>query len=233
MRWIGAVSWHTALTTWRLLSTPRASCCLTSLRWRKCGIDKWRGVSARDPRVSRHLLPRDYNSDADKFLTCMDPEFQVTDTQMWADYKTEDEDNTDMQVRDADQRVSALNQDARKAQYEADTLALARDLAQVGAVYKQVVKSENAARCERILHLRSQNTIGAALVQEWMCQNCAFLGGNMKEQVACLEKAGCQCFSAVFLEATVENTLHAACLQPCGRSSWCATRTLRSFAGWT
>ena len=90
-----------------------------------------------------------------------------------------------------DEKVQSLTADARRAQYEADTLSLARDVAQIGHLYREVVKTEQALRTEKITHLRGQNCIGAALVAEFMANNMAVHGGNCKEQLSLAERARC------------------------------------------
>ena len=113
----------------------------------------------------------------------------MEDSAIYVDHKPAEAD-TSARMREADEKVSLLNQDARRAQYEADTLSLARDIAQVGNLFRQVSKTEHAIRTEKILHLRNQNVIGASLVADWMANHMHVQGGNMKEQAAMLEKVG-------------------------------------------
>ena len=98
------------------------------------------------------------------------------------------EDKSKTKFDKADAQVTALAADARKAQYEADTLALARDVAQIGQLHRQVLKTESAARTELVLHLRSQNTIGASLISDWMMNNMAVQSGLAKEMVSALDR---------------------------------------------
>eukprot|EP00435_Cladocopium_sp_Y103_P045911 s221_g13.t1 len=95
------------------------------------------------------------------------------------------------------------HQDARRAQYEADTLCLARDLAQVGSIYKEVEKTEHAKRTEKLVHLRAQNTIGAAIVSEFMGQNMAVMSGVIKEQLAAIDRECAQLLSGDQLPTAV------------------------------
>ncbi|CAL1172840.1 unnamed protein product [Cladocopium goreaui] len=97
-------------------------------------------------------------------------------------------DTTKEKVEQADQKLQALSAESRKAQFQADSLALARDLAQVGNVYRDVVKSENSIRQERIMHLRGQNCIGAALVADYMSLNMAVHAGSLKEQISLADR---------------------------------------------
>lgn len=122
----------------------------------------------------------------------MDDSFQVEQTSLWMEYApTETEPKTiQTTVESVDQQVQALTADARKAQFEADCLALARDLAQVGQLFKEQAKSDQAARVERVTHLRGQNCIGAALVAEHMSANMAVHAGPSKDQVSVAERVG-------------------------------------------
>ena len=90
-----------------------------------------------------------------------------------------------------DAQVSVLTKESRQAQWDADKLALARDLAQVGTLYKQHEKNEKGKRLERISHLRSQNTIGAAIVSEFMDNNMAVRSGVIKDQTNVADRVWC------------------------------------------
>ena len=147
-------------------------------------------------------LLRDYVSDADQYIGCLDNEFKVEETSIYTDHAPDEPDLAMAKLRQADERVSLLNKDARKAQYDADTLSLARDIAQVGNLFRQVAKTESAARAEKLLHLRNQNVIGAGLVAEWMSNHMHVQAGNLKEQGVAIEKASfCRatCFKVKYM----------------------------------
>ena len=132
--------------------------------------------------------PRDYTGEADSLLGTLNPAFDVKESQIFLDNAPEVPDPVQKRMEFADERVNVLNQDARKAQFEADTLCLARDLAQIGSIYKEVEKTEHAKRTEKLVHLRAQNTIGAAIVSEFMGQNMAVMSGVLKEQLAAIDR---------------------------------------------
>ena len=126
-------------------------------------------------------------------LGTLNPAFDVKESQIFLDNAPEVPDPVQKRMEFADERVNVLNQDARKAQFEADTLCLARDLAQIGSIYKEVEKTEHAKRTEKLVHLRAQNTIGAAIVSEFMGQNMAVMSGVLKEQLAAIDRVwGCE-----------------------------------------
>lgn len=131
---------------------------------------------------------RDFHSDADSSIGCMEPSWTPQSTSLYQELMPVLEDKSKTKFDKADAQVTALAADARKAQYEADTLALARDVAQIGQLHRQVLKTESAARTELVLHLRSQNTIGASLVSDWMMNNMAVQSGLAKEMVSALDR---------------------------------------------
>ena len=133
---------------------------------------------------------RGFTTEADTFVKTLDPQFKIEETIMFTEVAPKKIDTTKEKVEQADQKLQALSAESRKAQFQADSLALARDLAQVGNVYRDVVKSENSIRQERIMHLRGQNCIGAALVADYMSLNMAVRAGSLKEQISLADRAG-------------------------------------------
>ena len=126
---------------------------------------------------------RDYNSEAEGFIGTLDNHFVMEQTTMYTENAPVNKDVTKEKLDKADESIATLTCDARKAQYEADQLALARDVAQIGALYKEVVKTEAAIRTERITHLRGQNCIGASVVADHMNANMAVYSGTPQEQL--------------------------------------------------
>lgn len=138
--------------------------------------------------AGNHL--RDFNTDLDTFLTALDPAFSVEDTTIYQEHveSVKEEDKPNQVSSMVDEKVSQLAADARRAQYDADSLALARDVAQVSNIHKALCKSEQAARNERLSHLRTQNTIGAALVADWMSSNMSVHSGTSKEMLGVIDR---------------------------------------------
>ncbi|CAK9077267.1 unnamed protein product [Durusdinium trenchii] len=104
---------------------------------------------------------QDYMSDAETALEVLDPQFNPEETTMFKEHKPEEVDAVKEQVAQCDAQVSVLNQDARKAQFEADCLALARDLAQVASLYKVIEKGERGRRSDKD---REQNTFNGCQI---------------------------------------------------------------------
>ena len=118
-------------------------------------------------------------------------------TTLYTEHAPTPKDEIKEKVMIVDEKVQSLTADARRAQYEADNLSLARDIAQIGHLYREVAKTEHALRTERISHLRGQNCIGAALVADFMSNNMAVHGGNCRDQMSLAERA--RCFKSMLL----------------------------------
>lgn len=131
---------------------------------------------------------RDYNDEIQTYLTCLEGNFVFTSTTLYTENVQKVEDTTNQQVQQADQKVTQLTADARRVQFEADSLALARDVAQISQIHKETVKTEQAARQEKIVHLRGQNVIGASIVAEFMSQNMSVHGSNPRDLIATVER---------------------------------------------
>lgn len=134
---------------------------------------------------------RDYITDADAALESLDPAFSPEDTSIFIEHKPLEIDPVQKQLALVDAQVSVLTKESRQAQWDADKLALARDLAQIGSLYKQHEKNEKGKRLERIGHIRSQNTIGAAIISEYMDNNMAVHCGIVKDQTNVANRVWC------------------------------------------
>lgn len=93
------------------------------------------------------------------------------------------------QLAAADEQINKLGQDARKALWETDQLKLARDLAMLGRLHNDVLKTERSRRLGKITHLRQQNIVGAGLVTHFMDENCSFITGVQRDLEAALNQA--------------------------------------------
>ena len=133
---------------------------------------------------------RDYTEEMNSLLGCMEPEFRPESTSMYTEALPEVADAGQELVAEADQKLASYEDSARQAQFESDTLALARDVAQLGQLFREMQRSEQARRTEKILHARAQNTIGAAVVADWMAAHSAVIAGQVKEQLAAVDRAG-------------------------------------------
>ncbi|CAJ1344536.1 unnamed protein product [Effrenium voratum] len=126
------------------------------------------------------LDTRDFHSEANDMLAIKDPAFQPNDLAMWSENAPVIQQEATA-LKQADETLSKLNKDARKAAWEMDTLRLARDIAQLGKLYAAEVKSERAMRAQKVLHLKNQNTIGASLVSAFMSQGLVHRSGKQAE----------------------------------------------------
>ena len=119
----------------------------------------------------------------------MDPCFEIEDTQLWQEYapqkKTEEKAFTQI-----GSKLSQLDQDSRKIQWERDTLSLARDAATLGQLFQAESKSDRARKSNRLLHVKAQNRLGANLVSAFPEKNAIFRAGNQGQLEGELDKAG-------------------------------------------
>ena len=126
-------------------------------------------------------------------LTVLDENWDLKETMMFTD-RCPQVATTGTREREricqADQEATQLSRDARRAQWDADCLSLARDVAMLGSLYKEVSKSEQAARTSKILHLKNQNTIGASIVKDFMQRYESIHSGPPRDQATLIEQAG-------------------------------------------
>ena len=134
-----------------------------------------------------HAL-RDFNAEVDNLLTCLDPNFQIEQMSLWVENAPKVEEQLVAHMAMTDEKVSALQLESRKSQFQSDQLTLARDVAQLGCLWKAVAKSEAASRTEQVLHLKHQNSIGAGIVSQFMEMNLAVHSGSVKEQLAIIDR---------------------------------------------
>ena len=125
----------------------------------------------------------------DGYLAVLDDGFRIEETNLWLENVPKPKETVSTKVAATDATVDNLTLNARKAQFDADCLSLARDAAQLGQLMKAVSSSEQAARTEKVMHLRHQNSIGAGIVAEHMASHVAVHSGNIKDQVALIDRA--------------------------------------------
>lgn len=137
-------------------------------------------------------LSRDFNDEINEVLSIKDPGFKASFLQVWCENLPAPKE-TERAFTAAEAQIDQLNQDARKAAWERDTLLLAKDVASLGRLYQQEVRSERSKRTQRILHIRSQNCIGASVVDNFMKTSMSFQHGKPNEPLAWADKVGgCQ-----------------------------------------
>lgn len=134
---------------------------------------------------------RDFHSEADEALSIKDTAFQPQLVSFWQENAAPAK--SDAAFSKADAALTTLNQSAREAAWQRDNLVLARDLALLGQLMQDETKSQRSERQQRILHVRSQNLIGASIVNNFMTTNAAFFSGTAHEITSRLDKAEFSC----------------------------------------
>lgn len=117
--------------------------------------------------ISLNDMPRDFMDEVQDALAVQDPHFELRDSCMWQEHAVEPKvDKTALLA--ADKQLACLNEDARRRAWEHDQLLLARDVAAISRMMESVEKSIRSQRTQRIMHLRSENTIGASIVSNYL-----------------------------------------------------------------
>ena len=135
------------------------------------------------------LTPRDYHEELKGALLVLDPGFQYEELAMWKEHAPTAKPMDSNQLAQADTKIDQLVQTQNKLSFDADCLALARDAAQLAAMYREEQKTDRAARLARVLHLKQQNQIGSNLTMDFMMKKCHHVAGPQTDLHAALDKA--------------------------------------------
>ena len=138
--------------------------------------------------VSCVPLNRDFHNEVSEVITIKDPAFRPSFLQFWMENLPAPKEVANP-FKAADEQITQLSNDARQAAWERDTLLLAKDVASLGRLFDCEVKSEKSRRCQKILHIRAQNCIGASLVENFMSSSVAYLHGKSSELMNSVDKA--------------------------------------------
>ena len=109
--------------------------------------------------------------------------FQPEDTSMWFENlpkKMCPDPSTD-HLSKADGKIEELQLQQSKMQFDADALSLARDAAQIAALYQKEMKNERANRLAKVMHLKQENQMGSNLVMQHMKKNCNHIAGPVSD----------------------------------------------------
>ena len=144
--------------------------------------------SGRYAYVSQAVVCRDFMGEIGDILTTKDPCFNAMETALWNDHVEKKVAPMDVALVEADSRLQCLSDDARKKAWEHDTLQLARDVASLAKLYSHCEKGERADRLKRITHIRSENTIGGSIVDDWMAKNACCRAGTESDLLNIVEQ---------------------------------------------
>lgn len=113
----------------------------------------------------------------------MDPAFKVEQVTIWNENLPKhqqivpDEDA----MAAADGALEKMQSNHAKILFEADSLALARDASQLAGLYQLQLNTQRAARLAKVQHLKEQNSIGAALIANFMDERSKHVGGPLSD----------------------------------------------------
>ena len=119
----------------------------------------------------------------------MDPTFKPEQVSMWSESLPTPTLVDSSQLVSCDAKIDKLTANQNRLQFEADSLSLARDAAQLARLFGEQAKTERADRLAKVCHLRQENQIGSSLVAKHMDQNCRFRSGATSDLQVELGKA--------------------------------------------
>ena len=109
---------------------------------------------------------------------------------MWQEHAPKTEEITKQaQLSAADDKLESLSKDAKQKAWQHDSLSLARDVAAIAKMYQQVQKDTNAERIRRVAHVRSENMIGASIINNHMEQHAKHMAGSENDLINAAEQA--------------------------------------------
>lgn len=121
-------------------------------------------------------------------VECHPPGFRANDTDLWRE-NMPDTVMKDSSLVAADPEISKLEQSKNNAQFQADSLAFARDAAQVAVMFQKTQQSERSARLARVMHLKQENSIGGTIIVQHMDRNCRHVGGPLTTLQPAMDEA--------------------------------------------
>ena len=92
-------------------------------------------------------------------------------------------------LQKADSKLEALSVDARRKAWEHDTLQLARDVASLGRLLAASQQSQKAERMKKIMRMRSENTIGGSIIEDFMNRNACHRAGTEVDLLTITDRA--------------------------------------------
>ena len=163
----------------------------------------WKNVIPRFFQSPRHSFEistmvqvcnlRDYHDELKPMVDIMDPAFKPQDLSIWTEnlptIANQGTNSTDQLVA-TDKIIDSMAANTAKLQFEADSLSIARDAAQLARLYGEVCKSSRALRLMKVHHLRQENQIGSSLVAAHMEKACKFIAGPVAELTSEAFKVG-------------------------------------------
>ncbi|CAK9109979.1 Uncharacterized protein SCF082_LOCUS51089 [Durusdinium trenchii] len=132
--------------------------------------------------VMNQLIEGDFHEELKQIMEVQDAAFKPEMCSMWSDHlPSAAAAPSDAQLVHADEKIEDLTKQNWKLQFEADSLSLARDAAQLARLYSEETKSERASRVARVCHLRQENAIGSSLAASFMAKSCHHRAGSSSE----------------------------------------------------
>lgn len=134
---------------------------------------------------------RDFHEELRTIVETMDPAFKPEHSTMWVEHLPSMKGGAGASTAlvAVDDKIDEMTAQNNKLQFEADSLALARDASQLAQLFQAESKSERSARMAKICHLRQENQIGSSLASQWMTNHCRHRAGAVADLQEELSKA--------------------------------------------
>lgn len=134
---------------------------------------------------------RDFHEELRTIVETMDPAFEPEHSTMWVEHLLSMKGGAGASTAlvAVDDKIDEMTAQNNKLQFEADSLALARDASQLAQLFQAESKSERSARMAKICHLRQENQIGSSLASQWMTNHCRHRAGAVADLQEELSKA--------------------------------------------
>lgn len=107
-------------------------------------------------------------------LASADPAFEPCQTSMWQEFSPaqEQDKQNDVAMGLVDQKIIEIDANTSKAQWESDTLKLAKDTSMAAKLLQKVSSNERTDRLAKVTAIKEQNQIGAQVVSQFSAKNC-------------------------------------------------------------
>lgn len=125
----------------------------------------------------------------------MDRAWEITSMQIYSDHRKE------MKIEkeeDFSREIQALDEEGAEKAFTSDKLKLASDCAGLQRLARAQQVEERNMRAAKVNHLRTQNQIGAQLVNKFMNDNVAHVLGPMNQIQLAVSQATCHFYGGIF-----------------------------------
>lgn len=134
---------------------------------------------------------RDYHEDIEAHLAVRSPTFNINDLSMIQELlRRRNDAEEDLPASDVlEQNISTLTLTADAAQFDTDKVRVAHDTQRYAQFLQAGKKQEKKSHLLKVLHLKSMNASGAALVGSWMRRHSYHVCGDPEKSDSVFDQA--------------------------------------------